>query len=91
MKKLGIFVAVAAVALFASCTSVTPVAGATGKVGAKVGEATANWILSPIFLNGDAGIQAAAKNGKISTVGTVDVKNNWLYVMGSATTVVTGE
>ncbi len=91
MKKLAVIVAVAAVALFASCTSVLPVAGATGKVGSKVGEATASWILYPITLNGDAGIQAAAKAGGISTVGTVDVKNNWMYIMGSVTTVVTGE
>ncbi len=91
MKKFAVVGLVAAAVLFASCTTVTPVAGATGKVGSKVGMAKASWILYPFTLNGDMGIAAAAKAGGISTVGTVDFKSENMFLMGSFTTIVTGE
>lgn len=91
MKKFAVVVLVAAVALLASCTTVMPVAGATGKVGSKVGMAKASWILYPFTLSGDAGIAAAAKAGGISTVGTIDMKSENMFLMGSYTTIVTGE
>ena len=91
MKKFAVGILVAAVVFLASCTTVAPVAGATGKVGSKVGMSKASWILYPMTLNGDAGIQAAAKAGGISTVGTVDIKYENMFIMGTYTTVVTGE
>lgn len=91
MKKFAVAVLVAAVVLLASCTTVTPVAGATGKVGAKVGMAKAVWYLSPVLASGDIGIAAAAKAGGISSVGTVDLKHENMFLMGTYTTIVTGE
>jgi hypothetical protein len=91
MKKTLIALAVAlSVALMASCVSTYPMAGATGKVGSKVGTASVLSILG-FPPAGDAGIVAAAKQGGISTVGTVDVKVSWFVVVTTLTTVVTGE
>ena len=95
MKK-GLFaLAVLVSALFiASCSTVRPIAGATGTVGKKTGEA------SPAFfaqfpLKGEGGILQAAKNGGITKVGTVDLRIDWpaspaipYYIV---TTVVSGE
>ena len=95
MKKIALvlFVVLAAI-LIASCSTVVPVAGASGVVGRKTGEASqAFFAIFPI--KGEGGIAQAAKNGGITKVGTVDVKVNWPaspvipYVV--ITTVVTGE
>ena len=95
MKK-GLFaLAVLVSALFiASCSSVDPIAGATGTVGEKTGEASQKFIL--IFpLKGEGGIMQAAKNGGITKVGTVDVRVDWpaspIIPYKIVTTVVSGE
>jgi len=92
MKKLFfVFSFLAVIVLVGSaCSTVRPVAGATGKVGSKIGEASNSWFLIPI-MTGDAGIATAAKKGGISTVGTVDLKTSWYLIYGSETTIVTGE
>lgn len=77
------------VAILGSCTSVWPVAGATGEVGSKVGQASQTSILN-FPPNGNAGIQQAAENGGISSVGTVDLQIEWYYVFWKFTTIVTG-
>lgn len=91
MKKFAVAVLVAAVVLLASCTTVTPVAGATGKVGSKVGMSKSVWYLYPFTQAGDNSIAAAAKAGGIRTVGTVDLKHENMFLMGTYTTIVTGE
>ena len=95
MKK-GLFaLAVLVSALFiASCSSVDPIAGATGTVGKKTGEASQKFIL--IFpLKGEGGIMQSAKNGGITKVGTVDVRVDWpaspIIPYKIVTTVVSGE
>ena len=95
MKK-GLFaLAVLVSALFiASCSSEDPIAGATGTVGKKTGEASQKFIL--IFpLKGEGGIMQAAKNGGITKVGTVDVRVDWpaspIIPYKIVTTVVSGE
>ncbi|NLM00014.1 MAG: hypothetical protein GX220_00970 [Treponema sp.] len=95
MKKIVtlLFVLVA-VLLIASCTTVSPIAGATGKIGSKTGEATESFLFG-LPIGGEGGIYKAAQNGSISTVGTVDLKIRlplgpfvpFYYV----TTVVSGE
>ena len=95
MKKIALvlFVVLAAV-LIASCSTVRPVAGASGVVGRKTGEASQAFFAA-FPIKGEGGIAQAAKNGGITKVGTVDVKVNWPaspvipYVV--ITTVVTGE
>ena len=86
MKKIALvlFVVLAAI-LIASCSTVVPVAGASGVVGRKTGEASQAFVFA-FPLKGEGGI---------TKVGTVDVKVNWPaspvipYVV--ITTVVTGE
>jgi len=80
----------AALMLLASCASTYPLAGATGKIGSKVGTASVTRIL--FFLpSGDAGIVAAAKKAGISTVGTIDQKISFGLFSTTYTTIVTGE
>ena len=88
LKLTSLFLA--AILLLASCASTYPLAGATGKVGSKVGTASVTRIL---FFppSGDAGIVAAAKKGGISTVGTIDQKEELGLFVTTLTTIVTGE
>ena len=95
MKKIALvlFVVLAA-CLIASCSTVKPVAGATGVVGKKTGEASQAFFgIYP--LKGEGGIAQAAKNGGITKVGTVDVRINYpaspIIPYFVVTTVVTGE
>lgn len=97
MKKLLICVAVLAVFALASCTTYQPVAGATGTVGSKTGEASQTFICGfPGKVDG-GGIAQAAKNGGITRVGTVDIRIDYPASPVFAgfyhivTTVVTGE
>lgn len=95
MKK-GIFVSMVlgALAALSGCSSVTsPLAATANPVGSKIGEATVSFLLGtiPIGKNRDGGIYAAAKNGGITRISTVDVKTkNWIIGV-TKTTVVTGE
>ncbi len=96
MKKI-VLVLVCALALIAlaACSTTQPFdAGATGTVGAKVGEASQSFIA--IFpLKGEGGVQMAAKNGGIKKIGTVDIRVNWpaspIIPYYTVTTVVSGD
>lgn len=95
MKKSLTFLAAAAVALFISaCSTVGPVAGATGTVGSKTGEAKQAFIFG-FPLKGEGGIMQAAQNGGITRVGTVDLRIDWpaspIIPYFTLTTVVSGE
>jgi hypothetical protein len=101
-KTLVIVLSLAVSALASGCMSVaSPVIGlaytdvqygtdAEGAVGSKEGPACARTILG-MYATGDASIQAAAKNGNLKTVTTVDhhVKN-LAGVIGDYCTVVRG-
>ena len=77
MKKIALLlVCVPALMPLAACTTVQPVAGATGTVGSKMGEAKQAF-LGGLPLKGEGGIIQAAKNGGISKVGVVDLRINW--------------
>ena len=95
MKKIALvlFVVFAAI-LIASCSTVMPVAGATGSVGKKTGEASQAFVFA-FPLKGEGGISQAAKNGGITKVGTVDVRVDYpaspLIPYYIVTTVVTGD
>jgi hypothetical protein len=74
MKKLIAIMALAAICFFVvGCATITqPVAATTNPVGSKIGQASGRIWLGA-FGTADAGIQAAAKNGGITTISTVDV------------------
>jgi hypothetical protein len=93
MKKILGLLAVGAVFVFSSCTSVAPVAATSNPVGSKCGVATETKILGIYPLEGDHGINKAAKAGGIKKISHVDVETNSilgvLYV--KKTTKVYGE
>ncbi len=93
MKKFRKFVAMLSVAaLFASCAITLPVDATSNPIGSKVGTATATGFLGIFFFNADASIRTAAKNGGITKVATVDMKQtNVLGIIYTFETIVTGE
>lgn len=95
MKKGFFALVVLALTLFiASCSTTQPVAGATGTVGSKTGEASQKFVFF-MPLKGEGGIMRAAKNGGITRVGTVDIRVDWpaspVIPYMIVTTVVSGE
>lgn len=93
LKKFKLFVAVLSLgAMLTSCSLTLPVNATSNEVGAKVGTAKATGYLGFLFIDADASIQSAAKNGGISKISTVDVKmSNFLGLVVSYETIVTGE
>ena len=93
MKKVKtIFALLAVVAMMSSCSLTLPVAATSNPVGNKVGEATATGFLGVLFFDADASIRTAAKNGGITKISTVDIKQeNVLNLIVTYTTIVTGE
>ena len=59
------------------------------KVGSKEGRACAQSILG-VFATGDASIKAAAANGGITRIDSVDHHSTWMVVMGEYCTIVRG-
>ena len=60
-----------------------------GKAGRKTGRACAKSILG-LVANGDASVEAAAKNGGITDVTSVDHETTWTVVIGEYCTIVRG-
>ena len=95
MRKITFILFVAAAVLFvSSCSTVRPVAGATGTVGGKTGEATQRFVFG-FPVRGEGGIYQAAKDGGITRVGTVDIRVDYpaspIIPYWVVTTVVSGE
>jgi hypothetical protein len=94
MKKLISLLVFALICfLTVGCATVTiPVVATTNPVGSKVGQSSGKIWLG-VFGSADAGIQAAAKNGGITNISTVDLTSKLgilaLWVEYEAT--VTGE
>ena len=93
MKKLKMIAAACmATALLSSCALTLPVGATSNTIGKKVGTATATGFLGVLFFNADASIQTAAKNGGITKISTVDLKNtSILGLIVTYETIVTGE
>jgi uncharacterized protein YdbL (DUF1318 family) len=93
MKKVKtIFALLAVVAMMSSCALTLPVNATSNPVGNKVGTATATGYLGILFFNADASIRTAAKNGGITKISTVDIKQtSLLNLIVTYETIVTGE
>ena len=79
-------------AMMASCSLTLPVNATSNTVGSKVGTAKATGFLGVLFFDADASIRTAAKNGGITKISTVDVKQgNVLNIIITYETIVTGE
>lgn len=101
MKKLLLPVAFAACVALSSCASLgmgslytdatLPMAATSNSVGSKAGKSEATNILG-LVMTGDAGINAAAKDGNITKISHVDYEvYNILGLFAKMTTVVYGE
>lgn len=85
-------VLLAVTAMMASCSLTLPVNATSNTIGDKVGTAKATGFLGVLFFDQDASIQTAAKNGGITKVSTVDIKQgNILGLVVTYETIVTGE
>ncbi len=62
---------------------------ADGKLGTKVGKACAQSVLS-LVAQGDASIEAAAKEGGITNIMSVDHETKWTLLFGEYCTIVRG-
>lgn len=93
IKKIATFVIMVALAGgMSSCALTLPVNATSNPVGNKVGTAKATGYLGVLFFDQDASIRAAAKNGGITRISTVDIKNtNILNLIVTYETIVTGE
>lgn len=93
MKKLKVIFAMFTLALMVSSCSLTlPVNATSNSVGNKVGTSIATGYLGVFFFDADASIKTAAKNGGITKISTVDVKQtNLLNLIVTYETIVTGE
>ena len=93
MNKIRTIFALLAVALMmSSCALTLPVTATSNPVGAKVGTAKATGYLGLLFFDADASIRTAAKNGGITKISTVDIKNtSILNIIVTYETIVTGE
>lgn len=93
MRKLKtIFTLLAIVAMMSSCSLTLPVTATSNPVGEKVGTAKATGYLGVLFFDADASIRTAAKNGGITEISTVDIKQgNVLNLIVTYETIVTGK
>lgn len=93
MKKVKtIFALLAVVAMMSSCALTLPVNATSNPVGEKVGTAKATGYLGAIFFDADASIRTAAKNGGITQISTVDIKQtSLLNLIVTYETIVTGK
>jgi hypothetical protein len=60
-----------------------------GAIGSREGRACARSILG-IYATGDASIKAAAANGGVTKIASIDHESTWYIVMGEYCTVVRG-
>ena len=92
MKIVIWLLAGAATLCCTACTVTRPLTATSNPIGNKVGTASSQAFLGWLLYGGDSSIQAAAKQGNITRVATVDVKTtNAFYVFIKRTTIVTGE
>jgi hypothetical protein len=93
IKRIKVFVAAIVVAgLLSGCALTLPVNATGNSVGNKVGTAKATGYFGILFFDQDASIQTAAKNGGITKISTVDIKQtSILGLVVTYETIVTGE
>ena len=68
-----------------------PGSATSNPVGSKMGESKLTLLFNFIPLSNDAGIYAAARQGGISKISTVDLKTSWWIIGTTISTIVSGE
>jgi uncharacterized lipoprotein YajG len=80
------------VMLLTACSMNQPVCATSNPLGAKTGTYTqTSFLMFPPSQSKEAAIAAAAKNGGITRISTVDYIVTWKIIFTDFTTVVTGE
>ena len=78
--------------MMSGCALTLPVTATSNAVGMKVGTAKATGYLGVLFFGQDASVQKAAKNGGITKISTVDIKQtSILGLLVTYETIVTGD
>ncbi|MEO0472353.1 MAG: TRL-like family protein [Bacteroidota bacterium] len=93
MKQIRTLLGMLVIAVAMSgCALTLPVNATSNTVGSKVGTAKATGYLGVLFFDQDASIMAAARNGGITKISTVDIKStSILNIVVTYETIVTGE
>lgn len=93
MKKIKVIFLITAVLMFiTSCSITLPISATSNPVGSKIGTAKASGFFGMIYMDADASIKQAAKNGGITKISTVDMKKtNFLGIFTGYECIVTGE
>lgn len=93
MKQIRTFALLfIAVAMLSGCALTLPVSATSNPVGKKIGTASGTGYFGFLFFNADASIRSAAKNGGITKISTVDIKqSNILGLIITYETIVTGD
>lgn len=92
MKKIVYSMFLAGVIALQSCSLTLPVSATSNPLGSKVGQASGTCFLYTLCFGADASIQAAAKNGGITKISTVDLQTkNLLGIVVTYKCIVTGE
>jgi hypothetical protein len=92
MKKILSIVVVALALTLASCATTMPLTATSNPLGSKIGEASATYLFGLFPLGTpDMGIYAAAKNGGITKISTVDFRRTPMFFVTKYSTVVSGE
>ena len=94
-----IFTLLFACGMLASCSITTPVTATNNRIGSKVGVSSATCLFplatqslsSGIVLGNSYSVADAAKNGGITKIATVDLKQQNFYLFQKNSIIVTGE
>ncbi|MDR1375041.1 MAG: TRL-like family protein [Treponema sp.] len=91
MKKAIFALVVLAVLLMAACSTITlPVEITDNPVGDKVGETTESYLFGYLYISGSGAYSAAAANGGVTKIATVEKRIVSNPFMTKVTTIVTG-
>lgn len=77
--------------LLSGCATTVPLEVTDNEIGQKTGKSSYTIVLGVLPFNGNAGIKAAAENGNIDKIATVDRKIKSGFFTTTVTTVVTGK
>lgn len=87
----SLLIAITAGILLSGCATTLPLDVTDNEIGQKTGKSSYTVILGFPPFNGDASIKAAAENGNIDKIATVDRKITSGFFTTTVTTVVTGK
>ena len=93
MKEIKTFVLLLlAATMLSGCSATFPLTATSNPIGKKTGTSSGTAYFGILFFGMDASIRTAAKNGGITKISTVDVKqSNILGIVQTYETTVTGD